>query len=1107
MQAMRCGSGVGLLTAALLCSLGLMLDSVNAEVVWQRPLDAPSSERLDIHLIDALADDGFRVTGGVTTMSLRGGFYAAVQDFDADARPKGPPRIGPLPTLRSGRSAEPDVVVPFEPAFFLSDLRTREPVPCRRRALGGGIEERVAERAYHSLSYEFGGLDGEGGAFAASWGFSDEAGLLRRLYRQQPDCSAEDLGAFAFHLGRLVNSRREALVFAGSSEDNAFPVKTSLLRAFDRSGQRWSLPLAPGGVPAERVSVLLELDGEVIVGASSPAESALYRVDAQGNLVWTRLLGSATTPLAATHTAQGLLVTAVMANANAPAPTSFSMVDAQTGVLAWQSLTPAAGYAGVVRHADPQARRRLALHSDATGNALIELDGKGGARSLGELPRDVQPLLQRSKGDLLATRGSHFGTWDGVNAPGRRLLVLDPTALAALGGEGAALRVSWPQRPLALEVDGDDAWVLSQREGRHDIESFDGSGARRWRHLLPALDPEQSPMPPSAALIASTHVLCESLRRSGSSRERGVSRLSCLRRADGRALFTHLDLLDSEDIALGPLRAVSSAGDGAVVLLAPGYSCAEPGHCRARIERLDIEADGALRRSVLFNSASDFLALLQPLNADGFLILAPAEEGGGQRFIDLGLDGSARTLAAQPAFVTQHVKAVTVGDAGVLVALEHPSQARLQLLRIGADGSLLWQRELEARLSPPSPQQNAPPMHVQLVATDSGESAVLAVAEGALVLVRLRPDGQTRWQLPVGRVGLDGVLGMQMEGDSGLLLGVQRDARLLLRRLDAAGEEAAHAVHVLDAPGIGGLEWVGSGDALLIAGGALAHGAPPQPASLQRLRLVGQQACSAPPPAGFWFDPGSDGQGLFLHPAAGGAALTAAWLGFAPDGRTDRADLRWLSLFGETDGQAAATLALQESRGGRFAHAGAADTTVVGTLRLQRPSCSLMVIDYQIDHGELAGHAGRRHLLPAAPPSEGALGGIWFAPEAEGQGLLLQGLAPAGAGAPRLVGAWLTFDPDGAADDPAAQHWFTLDGVQQEEGGFKAAIVRTIGGSFEGRSTANHLQVGQAELRVVHCSRLELSYRFDEGGAAAEFAGLEGQLSLQRLDGCPLAGG
>ena len=1083
--------------------LWLAAGSLQAQVTsaWQRPLDSPSSERLDIHLVDGLPDGGFRITGGVAALSVQGGYYAAVQDFDPSGQAVGPPRLGPLPRLRSGRSAEPDVVAPFEPMAFTMDLQPRDPAACLRSDLGGGVERRLAERAYHSLSYELGRLDGEGGAFAASWGLREGGGLVRRLYRQQMDCSVEPINDYAFDLGHLVNSSREALVFASSSVDGSIPGRSSLLRAFGREGQRWSLTFKPGGEAAQDVYVITELEGEVIVGAAGPTQAALYRVDSHGALRWTLPLGAAGLPAGGESTPQGLLVSVVRRHDADSSTVEFVMIDPDAGSVIWRYGAAGMPRASLIPHAGPDATRRLVALGYG-GDSLIELDGQGGASALRTLPFQLRPRLQLADGRLLLTEGSAFGGSSNNAEPGRRLLIIDPYDAQAPIGDGQALRVSWPQRPLKILAEGDRVFVASLRDARLLLQAFDEGGALRWQQLLPEFSWGGRTLSSlRAALFAVDDRVCVALQRDGGSGVQAMNALSCVERSDGATRFTNVDLISDEDTWSSSVRVLPAEGEGTQAVLLSRRQCSPPNACPGSIDRVIIDASGGTtRQTLLSEDATRRIVLFWPLDAQRLLVAT--EVGAALQWLRLDPDGAITELQGGVPWVPAGYAHSAAPGGGLQMVVQHPQLALLRTVRFDASGGLLWSRELESRLYPIGVAY-APALVAQrqfVAASAQGDAAVLGFVDQRLQLTRLDDQGNVLWQREIGDGLLDSTLGLQLDPDGSLVLAQQRGQRVLLRRLSSVGEDVAAGLQAVDGPALDAAGWIGK-DALLVTEGARPHAAAPQPATLQRLRLDRPTGCSGPPLSGFWFDPGSAGQGLFFHPAAEGDLLTATWLSFAINGKTDRADLRWFSAFGGAAGDGSIQLTVQSSAGGRFASVAAEQTDSVGSLRVQRYGCALLAVDYAFDAGEFAGRSGRSYLQPAAPPTLGELGGIWFAPESAGQGLLLQTIT-ADSGTQRLVGAWASFDPEGAVDDASAQHWFTLDGARKADGSFDAVIVRTIGGSFDGRATANHLQVGEAQLRFTACDRLQLDYRFDDRGAA-EFAGLHGSLWLQRLDACP----
>jgi hypothetical protein len=103
---------------------------------------------------------------------------------------------------------------------------------------------------------------------------------------------------------------------------------------------------------------------------------------------------------------------------------------------------------------------------------------------------------------------------------------------------------------------------------------------------------------------------------------------------------------------------------------------------------------------------------------------------------------------------------------------------------------------------------------------------------------------------------------------------------------------------------------------------------------------------------------------------------------------------------------------------------------------------------------------------------------------------------------PAIAGAWFTYDPAGLADDPAAQHWFTLLGHEQEDGRYQVDLMRTIGARFDAGATSNTYRVGSASIAFDGCRTARLDYRFDEGGPAAEFSGQQGSIHLVGIGDC-----
>ena len=138
------------------------------------------------------------------------------------------------------------------------------------------------------------------------------------------------------------------------------------------------------------------------------------------------------------------------------------------------------------------------------------------------------------------------------------------------------------------------------------------------------------------------------------------------------------------------------------------------------------------------------------------------------------------------------------------------------------------------------------------------------------------------------------------------------------------------------------------------------------------------------------------------------------------------------------------------------------------------------------------------------PPADTApaidLSGAWYDPARSGQGLAV---SASGARLNQFLAGWFTYDVDNA-DDPDAQHWFTLQGASPNGYGQTVAseIFRTIGGSRAGEPTRNTNKVGTALLTVHDCATATLEYIFDDTPVAGAFADRTRAISLKRLGRC-----
>jgi len=324
----------------------------------------------------------------------------------------------------------------------------------------------------------------------------------------------------------------------------------------------------------------------------------------------------------------------------------------------------------------------------------------------------------------------------------------------------------------------------------------------------------------------------------------------------------------------------------------------------------------------------------------------------------------------------------------------------------------------------------------------------------------------------------------------------------------------------------------GADGALRIVLGAPATGASPeQPAQLLADDTLAQNPAAIPVAqdgiAGAWFAPYESGQGFVIDYIAANNVLFIPWFTFTPDGGNDPAGLAWFTLQGSPASNAnTADLAIVANSGGAFASGNTAPHQV-GTAHLSFSDCDHGTLSYQFTAGGFAVPPGLISITRLGPsttacilgdgtlraaentnaPSNGfdaQQSGSWFDAAASGQGIELTIVPPAPGSAGLFYGAWFTFDPAGAADDAANQHWFTLQGdfADATNGQVSVAIAATSGGTFDDAPTGNTLRIGQARVTFSGCASATLDYQFDDVPIAHAYRNRSGTIALAKIGGC-----
>lgn len=278
---------------------------------------------------------------------------------------------------------------------------------------------------------------------------------------------------------------------------------------------------------------------------------------------------------------------------------------------------------------------------------------------------------------------------------------------------------------------------------------------------------------------------------------------------------------------------------------------------------------------------------------------------------------------------------------------------------------------------------------------------------------------------------------------------------------------------------------------------------------------------------GAWYAAYESGQGFAFDYIAGNSTVFMPWFTYGAFGGNDPAKLAWYALQGTVTSAAThADLLIYQTDPGNF-NSGTVGGHAVGTAQLSFSDCNNGQLSYRFDPDTNLGRRGVISLMRlspstasctladgttapaqiANPPTNGfdaRQSGSWFDPSTSGQGIELA-VIPSGPGFPGLAfAAWFTFDPVGMADDPAHEHWFTLQGDLSAavNGSVTLPIISTIGGTFDDTPTSDSVQVGHATLSMQRCDKAQLTYQFDQAEDAHAFSGLAGSMNLVKIGGC-----
>ncbi len=471
-----------------------------------------------------------------------------------------------------------------------------------------------------------------------------------------------------------------------------------------------------------------------------------------------------------------------------------------------------------------------------------------------------------------------------------------------------------------------------------------------------------------------------------------------------------------------------------------------------------------------------------------------------------------------PAVLPDGQPAVLILDDGsaLLLAYGESAQSPLLLQRLNADGSLGYRRTFDMVTQ----QANLYRVGNRVLITTYRNPGYLQMGESRLLGLSLT-DGSTEWQHLVteptrfNNTNTSSELIMEADGLHGIWWTTDAlDINARRIRISDGAEVARSDLPCTLSP------------CTIERAQADAHGTTVLPLLSRRERSPFAAMARADQEVleGAWYQPQTSGQGVLFDYLPERRTWFGTWHSSDLSGINSRAGLRWFTLQGQanTDGTQA-DLGIYLASGGNFDSGPRISSTRIGDATLRFDSCGSANLDYRITSGELQGSVGSiplRLLTPhsgscatlgqtpvTAPISErngisSRYSGTWYQPETSGQGIEASIRPELGNGT--IIAGWFTFDPQAAADDAQAQHWFTLQGdlSSAASGSVTMPIYRTIGGAFDRSGSRNTVRVGEATWRFVNCEQSQLTYRFDDSDVAGAFGGRVGSMTLQRIGDC-----
>ena len=840
-----------------------------------------------------------------------------------------------------------------------------------------------------------------------------------------------------------------------------------------------------------------DTDGDTYLSFTSGETfvTTLVKFDAQGNPLWVKALPQDPTTGAGRNTVNqnagvaaapngDVLALGTVATSSTTAFTNLYRFDPDGNPLATTTLAGAPNAASI---------RVLTLLTLPDSSALVTTGSAFAGNGLGALvPGSVSGVLM------------HIGRDGQASAPFQSATVIDNGTLIAsfVADDGTTYLLT--NYTVGQKTSPQDN-IIAALEDRYALSRVSPNGSRVWKTIADGhWNVPQVHATAGRVCIVGTYAAIFQPVGSLSGDAQPDQRVECYASGSGAKLFTTV-MEPPTGTALPPLGSI---------VLADGSIVAADNASDSNGQFFTVAANGtaAAPKTLSVNGAVVGFA------ADGTALVDSAN--GQPDVATLDVNGNARY---QTHLDAQTILTAQILDDDTVVAVVVGNDNALACLKLTAAGGVAWSTAVTAA-------GNAQRVSV---AVDSDSVYVALTATSNTNVVRLsRSGGAIAWQSTT-----------ELAGNGSHLLTDPATARLV----QVAIYDHKLGTAVID-KGTGAattptFSTCGSSDCSVAA---LADGSvgtdgtlrlvlsPTTGATLYTPQILAFDAIGAPTSAvpvgqagisGAWFAPYEGGQGFVIDYISGNQTVFIPWFTFSLDGGNEPSALAWYTFQGTAAPSATgADLVIAIPQPGVF-NSGTVGAQVVGSGHVSFSDCDHGTLSYAFNADVNNGAQGTMTILRlgpefaacqpgsanatiATPPAANGFdvnqSGSWFNTDTGGQGIEFT-IVPAGSGSPGFIyGAWFTFDPSGAGDDPNQQYWFTVqaDLSSAANGRVTAPIYNAFGGSLDSAPTSNVQRVGQAVITLSSCTEATMDYIFDDTPPAHAFRALSGSMHLTKIGGC-----